>query len=543
LFSVDIDGSNFRKLLPMVKEAVRNQTYFKNYNVIARAPEQDSDDIFVRDDDGDFDSNVLRLNTKTGRSKNITFDKPRNVLSWTLDHAGIPRVAEAGKLDPTNGDIIQLIYYRSSEKSKWEKIYEAKYNEGRTIGVVGFDFDNKKLFVTGRFGERDKSALYTWDFDTNKPKDLVAEDPLVDMDGDGSELIIDYARKKLVGFKYQAMQPKTVFFDPEYADLTKKIETAFPEALVQITPSGSEARMMINVRGVNNPGQIYLADLLKDELIHILTLLPALDGKKLSPQTSISYIARDGLPIPAYLTLPEGTAHSKLPLVVYVHGGPHARDLYGYDDLGQLLASRGYAILQPQFRMSTGFGWKHHTAGWKQWGLAMQDDVTDGVKTLVEQGIVDPNRVCIMGASSGGYATMYGLIKDPDLYKCGINFVGVTDISLMFSVTWSDMTGIWLDDLGKKMHGDPKLDSVYMKKVSALENADRIKAPVLMAYGSDDMRVPLIHGEKMRDKLLKQGTPLQWVVFNGEGHGWVKKENRLRWGEMVLKFINSHIGN
>jgi dipeptidyl aminopeptidase/acylaminoacyl peptidase len=156
-------------------------------------------------------------------------------------------------------------------------------------------------------------------------------------------------------------------------------------------------------------------------------------------------------------------------------------------------------------------------------GLAMQDDVSDGVQHLIKQGIVDKNRVCIIGASYGGYATMYGLIKDPDQYKCGINWVGVTDVKMLFTVTWSDMKGPVMDNIGAKMHGDPKTDGEYFKKVSAIDNAHKIKASVLMAYGSEDIRVPLIHGEKMRDKLKAQGNEVEWMVFTGEGTAGSKK--------------------
>jgi dipeptidyl aminopeptidase/acylaminoacyl peptidase len=161
----------------------------------------------------------------------------------------------------------------------------------------------------------------------------------------------------------------------------------------------------------SNPGSVYFYDVAKRKLEPLYVMKPELEGKRLSETKVIQYNARDGLPIPAYLTLPEGKKAEKLPLIAFVHGGPHARDSYGYDGMVQMLASRGYAVLQPQFRMSTGFGWKHHTAGWKQWGLAMQDDVTDGVKNLISQGVVDPSRVCIIGASYGGYAPCTALPK------------------------------------------------------------------------------------------------------------------------------------
>jgi dipeptidyl aminopeptidase/acylaminoacyl peptidase len=296
--------------------------------------------------------------------------------------------------------------------------------------------------------------------------------------------------------------------------------------------------------GPHDFAKIYLFDAAKNTLENVLPARPEFEGKRLSEQTIIHYKARDGMTIPAYLTLPEDRPAKNLPMVLYVHGGPHARDEKGYDPIVQMFASRGYAVLQPQFRMSTGFGWNLHHAGWRQWGMAMQDDLTDGVNALAQQGVIDKSRVCIAGASYGGYAVMYGLIKDPDLYKCGVNFVGVTDIGLFFSVTYSDTYGAYMDDMIVKMHGDPKdpAQADYFHKTSAIENADRIKAPVLMAYGSEDVRVPMIHGEKIRDKLRAKGNVVEWQVMAGEGHGWHSEENNIAWGQKMLDFVDRYIG-
>jgi dipeptidyl aminopeptidase/acylaminoacyl peptidase len=394
------------------------------------------------------------------------------------------------------------------------------------------------MLVAGRFNGRDKSAVFVWDFANNKPGDLVAEHPLADI---SNGLLYDEQRRKIIGIAFESMVDEMYYFDEDYARMQATLDASLPGQHVSFSWRGD--RVVAVAHSATQPGQIYFFDTTKRVLEPVFSLMPQFDNKKLSPQTVINYTARDGLNIPAYLTLPAGQAAKALPLVAYIHGGPHARDLPGYDPMTQMLASRGYAVLQPQFRMSTGFGWKHHTAGWKQWGLAMQDDITDGVAALVKQGVVDPNRVCIIGASYGGYATMYGLAKDPDLYKCGVNWVGVTDINLLFSVTYSDTSSTpMMDDLGVRMHGDPKTDQAYMKATSALENVSKIKAPVLMAYGSEDVRVPLIHGERMRDLLLKQGNSVEWLVMTGEGHGWAKESNRIKWGETVMSFIDRHIG-
>ncbi len=541
LFAVNSDGSNFRKLVMTIKEARQGKSAYIPYGVVGTVG-GDSNELIVINNQRGSDSalgatDLFRMDTTNGRTKLLTFENPGKVGDWTVDHDNVVRVASSNIVDPDNKRIKQIVYYRDGEGKPWKEIYQAYHDEGNTMRPLGFDFDNKTLIVAGRFNGRDKEAVFIWDFAKNAAGEMLADHP----DADISDLFFDFERKKVVGIRVNAMKRERIYFDEDYAKMDATLKASFPGQNVGFSWSGDN--VVVFVSGDNNVGSVYLYDIKKKKLEPIYVLKPELEGKKLSVQQVISYTARDGLKIPAYLTLPEGLPAKNLPLVAYVHGGPHARDSYGFDPLLQLMASRGYAVLQPQFRMSTGFGWKHHTAGWKQWGLAMQDDVSDGVQELIKQGIVDKNRVCIMGASYGGYATMYGLVKDPDQYKCGINFVGVTDVKMLFTVTWSDMKGPVMDNIGAKMHGDPKTDEAYFKKVSAIENAHKIKAPVLMAYGSEDIRVPLIHGEKMRDKLKAQGNEVEWMVFTGEGHGWAKESNNILWGETVLRFLDKYIGD
>ncbi len=541
LFAVNKDATGFRKLFMTVKEAQGKNMPYKPVSLVDRVG-GDSNEVYVVNNERGRDedlgaSDVFKLDTNNGRMKLLTFNNPGKVGQWLADHTGAIRVAVSAAADPKTKRIKETVFYREDEKSEWKTIHEGYWDEGTSMSLQGFDFDNKTLFVAGRFNGRDKAAIHIWDFAKNAAGDVVADHPLVDLDGG---LWIDRENRKLVGVRVDGMKPEIYYFDTEYAKLQATLNASFPGQEVSYQLRGKRA--VVFTRGDNNVGKAYLYDTERKVLEALYTAKPELEGKTLSTQTVINYAARDGLNIPAYLTLPEGTPAKGLPLVAYIHGGPHARDSFGYDPTTQMLASRGYAVLQPQFRMSTGFGWKHHTAGWKQWGLAMQDDVTDGVAHLVKQGIVDPKRVCIIGASYGGYATMYGLVKDPDLYQCGVNWVGVTDVKMLFTVNWSDMRGPYMENLGALMHGDPKTDDAYFQKVSAIENASRIKAPVLMAYGSEDIRVPIIHGEKMRDKLLKQGNTVEWMVMVGEGHGWSKESNSIRFGEAVYNFIDRYIG-
>lgn len=541
LFGVNADGSGFKKLAMTIKEAQGGNAKYDGVSILQRAGGE-SNDLFVvnneRGRDADLGaSDVFRMDTVTGRRTLMTFENPGNVNGWVLDHANVIRVATSLAVVPGGNRIQQTVFYRDTDKSPWRSIYQGYLDEGRTLNPMGFDFDNKTLFVSGRFNNADRATAHVWNFATNTPGDMIADHPLVDVE---SDLSFDEQRHKIIGLAVDGMKTEMYYFDEDYARMQATLNASLPGQDVRFSWRGDRA--VVFASSPTQVGKIYFFDTKKKMMEPVFDFKPEFEGKKLSAQTVIDYKARDGLNIPAYLTLPEGMPAKKLPLVMYVHGGPHARDHFGYDPMTQMLASRGYAVMQPQFRMSTGFGWKHHTAGWKQWGLSMQDDLTDGVATLVKQGIVDPNRVCIIGASYGGYATMYGLVKDPDLYKCGVNWVGVTDVSLLFTVTWSDMKGPYMDNLGTKMHGDPKTDTAYFHKSSAIENVAKIKAPVLMAYGSEDVRVPLIHGEKMRDALRKQGNTVEYMVMTGEGHGWAKESNNILWGNTVLNFIDRYIG-
>jgi dipeptidyl aminopeptidase/acylaminoacyl peptidase len=257
----------------------------------------------------------------------------------------------------------------------------------------------------------------------------------------------------------------------------------------------------------------------------------------------IRYKARDGLEIPAFLTLPLGRDAKNLPLIMLVHGGPNVRGTHWqWNPEAAYLAALGYAVLEPDYRGSTGWGMKIFHAGWKQWGRSMQDDLNDGMDDLVRQGIVDARRACIMGASYGGYAVMEGLARDPDRWRCGVNYVGVTDILMMNDVTWSDFADSDYLKYGfKELVGDPDKDAAMLKAVSPLQHASSIKAPVLMTYGGLDRRVPVVHGERMRDALEKQGTTVDWTVYPREGHGFLLESNRFDFYTRVAAFLAKYL--
>jgi dipeptidyl aminopeptidase/acylaminoacyl peptidase len=257
----------------------------------------------------------------------------------------------------------------------------------------------------------------------------------------------------------------------------------------------------------------------------------------------VRYKARDGLEIPAWVTVPKDGNKGPHPMVVLVHGGPWVRGGYWtWNPEAEFLASRGYVVLEPEFRASTGYGFKHFKAGWKQWGLAMQNDVADGARWAIEKGFADPKRVCIAGASYGGYATLMGLVNDPDLFKCGVDWVGVTDIDLLYSVHWSDTGEVYKTYGMPLLVADREKDAAQIKATSPVQLAARIKQPLMLAYGGNDERVPLKHGTEFRDAVVKTNRDVEWIVYPKEGHGWREEKNNVDFWTRVEKFLARNIG-
>ena len=253
--------------------------------------------------------------------------------------------------------------------------------------------------------------------------------------------------------------------------------------------------------------------------------------------------ARDGLDIPVWLTLPPGADTSKnLPMVVLVHGGPFVgAPSWRWDAEVQFLTSRGYAVLQPQFRGTKGFGAAHFKNGWKQWGKAMQTDVTDATLWAIAQGIADSHRIAIAGASYGGYATLMGLIQNPDLFKCGIAWAGVTDLNMLSTVKWSDTSPEFKRNGMPALIGDPIKDAADLKENSPITHADTIKQPLLLAYGGKDVRVPIIHGKIFRKAIQKTNPAVDWIVYEDEGHGWRSPANQIDFWNRAAQFLDKNL--
>ncbi|SFD33332.1 alpha/beta hydrolase family protein [Massilia yuzhufengensis] len=548
LYAVDRDGGGMRQLAARSGPGTGGGSHASRgllparTAMLAQRGAQDSNAAYVNvyewnDNDGSLATvNLLRLDTVTGLTQVV--QRPGPVDSWMLDNAGQPRLAVRSERGTT------ILHYLDPASGKWRKLASfSTYKEGRdTFAPVGFGADGS-LYVRAYLGQ-DTAALHTLDLATGKINSKpVLVTPGYDFDGG-----LVTRRGKLLGAIVETDAAAIVWFDPEMQALQHKVDALLPGTVNLLSTAARADAPWVLVRSFSDvrPLAYHLYSPGTGKLNPVGSSREGIDPARMGRQDPVRIKARDGREIPALLTLPAGGAGKKLPLVVLVHGGPYVRgNHWGWEAQTQFLASRGYAVIAPDFRGSTGYGTAHYQAGWKQWGLKMQDDMADAAHWAVAQGHADPQRICIAGASYGGYAALIGLVKDPALYKCAVNWVGVTDINLLYDGHWS-----FDSDLGEdwKVHGMPVLvgdqvkDAAQLKATSPIEQAARITQPLLLAYGAVDRRVPLYHGNKFREAVASHNQQVEWVVYQDEGHGWTRPETRFDFWKRVEAFLGRHIG-
>lgn len=552
LYAVDRDGGKLRQLASrrgesqgMTVSRIANRLLPWHTFMLGQQGAQDSDYVYVESHEFDVGRNnfelrhvnLLRLNTLTGASQVV--QRPAAVRAWMLDHKGEPRLAMATE----KGQV--TIHYRDPAKdNQWRALshFDAYRGGKDAFTPLGFGSDGSLYAVAN--GGRDSTSVFTVDLATGK---LNAE-PLVVTPGYDFSGSLVRSGGKLLGVRVRTDAETTVWFDPAMQAVQKKLDDVLPGTVNLMSfPSGTHTEWaLVKSYSDTRPLRYTLYNIRTGAINPVGETYPGIDPARMGRQDPVRYKARDGLEIPALLTLPPGGAKNA-PLVVLVHGGPYVRgNRWGWDPETQFLASRGYAVLEPDFRGSTGYGDRHFRAGWKQWGLAMQNDIADGARWAVAQGYADPKRICIAGASYGGYATLMGLVNDPDLYKCGISWVGVTDINLLYDGHWSftsDLSEQYKQYGMPDMVGDQVKDAAQLKATSPIQQAARIKAPLMLAYGGVDRRVPMYHGRKFMDAIKPSNQQVEWIEYQDEGHGWRLPANRVDFWSRVEKFLDKHIGS
>ena len=518
LFAVDIDGNNLKALTPF--EDVR-------VNIVDDL-EEIEDEMLIgmnKRDPRVFD--VYRININTGRMEMIA-ENPGNIQGWLTDNAGRLRMAM------TTDGVNHSLLYRETEKDSFRTVVTTNFKE--TLSPLFFTPDNRFVYMASNLG-RDKTAIYKYDIAANKALELIYEHPDVDV----SHLLRSKKRKKITGVAYVTDKRHYHFFDDRRRALQAGLEERLPGYEVVIAGrSRDETRILVRTYSDKSLGAYYFYDLNSREFMKIADVSPWLDEGLMCDQQSISYESRDGLTIHGYLTLPKGENSQNLPVVVNPHGGPWARDHWGFNAEAQFLANRGYAVLQMNFRGSTGYGKAFWQAGFKKWGKEMQNDISDGVAWLIEQKIADPARIGIYGGSYGGYATLAGLAFTPDLYACGVDYVGVSNIFTLLST----LPPYWEPGRQKfyEMVGDPVKDRALLEAVSPVFHADQIKAPLFVAQGANDPRVKKAEADQIVNALKKRSIDVPYMLKENEGHGFHNEENRFDFYRAMEGFLGKHLG-
>jgi dipeptidyl aminopeptidase/acylaminoacyl peptidase len=469
---------------------------------------------------------VFRLNVKTGDMEMIA-ENPGNIQSWKTDHEGRLRVAQ------TTDGVNTSILYRPEETDDWRTV--ATYNFKEAASPLFFTFDNRSLYVASNVG-RDREALFEFDLTTGKETRLIYEHPEVDV----TALLKSKRRKVVTGVAYETDRLHYHFFDAERERIQRFLDEKLPGYENHLTShSRDETRYVVYSASDRTRGSYHYLDTRTMELTKLFDLSPWLPEEQMAPMEPITYASRDGLTIHGYLTLPAGRPARDLPLVIHPHGGPWHRDSWGFNPEIQFLANRGYAVLQMNFRGSTGYGRTFLEAGFGEWGLAMQDDVTDGVRWAVERGIADPERVAIYGGSYGGYAVLAGLTKTPDLYACGISYVGVSNL-----FTWLEaIPPYWKPylEMVHEMVGHPEKDAERFRRTSPFFNAEKIRVPLFVAQGANDPRVRKEESDQIVEALRERGVPVEYMVKDNEGHGFHNEENMFEFYRAMESFLGRHL--
>jgi dipeptidyl aminopeptidase/acylaminoacyl peptidase len=492
-------------------------------------------DLLDNDDDHIVVSSNMRdpelfdlytVNLKTSKFDFLAVN-PGDVTTWILDHTGTPRLAIS-----TNG--VKSVLKRKHPEGKWINIIETDFTE--SINPICFDFENKNVYCSSNIG-RDKSAIVLIDIETAKELEVLYEHSDVDV----YELTYSKKRKTITSVMYETEKMNREVMDPSmevvYTTIASKLG---PNELFQITDKDAEENIYV-VRSYSDIslGAYYTYNVKNKELKLLESLSPWLPQNMMCEMQPVSYTNASGFTIHGYLTLPKG-GKTLLPVVINPHGGPWARDSWGFNPEVQFLASRGFAVFQMNFTGSTGYGRKFWQSSFKQWGQIMQDDITEGVNYLIRQRIADEKRIAIYGGSYGGYATLAGLTLTPDLYACGIDYVGVSNLfTFLESIPpyWEPYRQMLYE-----MVGNPETDADMLRAYSPVFRSEKINVPLMIAQGAKDPRVNIKESEQMVDALRARGVEVKYLMEPEEGHGFRNEENRFKFYRAMENFLYQNLG-
>ncbi len=496
---------------------------------IYRVPRSDHDKLFIGLNDRDPAwHDLYEIDIRTGERR-LMMENTINYNAVYFDLEDHLRLATRS-LPDGGTELLQL------QDGEWESIMSCSFEE--TISPSRFHKDGRVHLITN-IGDTDLTTLYLLDLESKK-LEKIESDPEGQVDFGGT--VFSELTDELVATSYVGDRTRIYWRDAAYEADYQWLQEQFPAAEVSFGSSTTDQqRYIVYANSDTDPGAAYLFDRASRELTFLYQPRPELPVEELCEMQPVRYQSLDGLEIPAYLTLPKG-ATKNLPAVVFVHGGPWARDYWGYNSYAQFLANRGYAVLQPNFRGSTGYGKHFLNLGNGAWGETMQDDITAGAQYLIDKGIAQADKIAIMGGSYGGYATLAGLAFTPDVYACGVSIVGPSNLFTLLET----IPPYW-ESVREMFHlrlGDPNTEEgrAQLKKKSPFFHAEHIKAPLLVAQGDNDPRVKTAESDQIAIAMRDHGLDVSYLNFPDEGHGFANPDNSMAFLAECERFLAQHIG-
>jgi dipeptidyl aminopeptidase/acylaminoacyl peptidase len=515
LYQTDIASKQTKDLTPFEKVRVDVVAYEWNF----------PDTILVQMNKRDpklFD--VHRIDLNTGKVE-LDTENPGDVQSWQSDNALQIRAAQAQTDD--GGTIVRV---REDVKSSWRELI--RWGPDETFGGInGFSPDNKSLWVTTSVGVN-AARLLEIDIASGKRR-VITEDAQFDV----NSTINNPKTNALEAVSYTKQRTEYVFIDPKVKADFEILEKVRSGDIDEISQSLDDSKWIVGYVSDDAPEYWYLYERGTRRSTLLFSNRPQLEKYTLSKMTPIEFVARDGMKLYGYLTTPVGMEPKKLPMVIFVHGGPWGRDEWGYNRYAQWLSNRGYDVLQINFRGSTGYGKQYVNAGDRQWAGTMHTDLLDGKDWVVKRGVADPAKVCIMGGSYGGYATLAGVAFSPDAFACGVDIVGPSNLNTLLKTIppyWSTLRATF-----RKRMGDSE---EILKEQSPLFRADQIKAPLLIGQGANDPRVNKAESDQIVAAMRKNDKAVQYYVFPDEGHGFARPTNNMAFNGASEEFLAKYLG-
>jgi dipeptidyl aminopeptidase/acylaminoacyl peptidase len=465
----------------------------------------------------------------------ISAGAPNFARYWALDYKGEPRVAVSVRQRDYK------LYAKVTPDAPWTLVQQYDLADGLAdnIPIPLFVDAQNQAYVATRNG-RDKKELYRFDL-AKKFEDGKA---IMSLDGyDFTGALRIGTESRVLGIDYVTDAGGTAWLVPEMKQLQAAVDNLLPGTINMLDCGACQNPEFVLVKSWSDhqPTVFRLYNAKNGDMIVLALARPWIKANEMAAREMMRFPARDGLSIPVHVTQPNGRI-GPAPAVVMVHGGPNVRGgEWAWDAESQFLASRGYVVIEPEFRGSTGFGMKHYESGLKQWGTGMIDDIADATRWAIKQGYADPRRICIAGASYGGYATLVGLVRYPDLYRCGVAWAAVTDLDMLFTSNWSDLSDYTKEYRLPFTLGDPDTDKQLLQETSPINLTSKLTQPLLLAHGKLDYRVPIRHGAKFYDTLNATNKNVEWVIYPDEGHGWYLEADDFDFWGRAEKFLAKNL--